>query len=348
MEESAVTVDGRRHQLPDPFFVVATQNPSEQYGTFPLPEGQIDRFAVALTLGPLDAAAEKQVVREQLAGPTVDFLNPVVSAEQLVEMRAHSRSIHVSEHVLSHALALVRATREDPRVALGASPRAALALVRCAQAQAVLAGRDFVLPDDVEMLRQLQGLTVAPTAQGGLSIEAGDPNVHDDLADDVAAAVQQRVLDGMGLVVLHSGHLSKPFKRLMGTSCNLRWREDDDRELVWTVNPAHPVARGVPPVFAIERQEMYGEFFDVPPPDELVFISSFTGGEVFRSGCCFLRGKGRIFFFSPGHEHYPVYHHAHVRRVVANAVLWSRVEQPSPVETWTCVESPSGWFEERA
>ncbi len=152
MEESAVTVDGRRHPLPDPFFVVATQNPSEQYGTFPLPEGQVDRFAVALTLGALDAAAEHQVIREQLAGPTVDFLHPVVTAEQLVEMRAHTRAIHVSDHVLAHALALVRATREDPRVALGASPRAALALVRCAQARAVLAGRDFVLPDDVKTL----------------------------------------------------------------------------------------------------------------------------------------------------------------------------------------------------
>ena len=101
-------------------------------------------------------------------------------------------------------------------------------------------------------------------------------------------------------------------------------------------------------MFAIDRQEMYGEFFDVPPPDELVFISSFTGGEVFRSGCCFLRGKGRIFFFSPGHEHFPVYHHAHVRRVIANAVVWARVEHPSPVDSSTCVESPSGWFEERA
>jgi MoxR-like ATPase len=152
MEESAVTVDGRRHPLPDPFFVVATQNPTEQYGTFPLPEGQVDRFAVALTLGSLGEAAEHQVVREQLAGPTVDFLHPVVTAEQLVTMRADSRAVHVAEQVLGHALALVRATREDPRVALGASPRAALALVRCAQARAVLAGRDFVLPDDVKAL----------------------------------------------------------------------------------------------------------------------------------------------------------------------------------------------------
>jgi trehalose utilization protein len=149
----------------------------------------------------------------------------------------------------------------------------------------------------------------------------------------------------MGLVVLHSGHLSKPFRRLMGTSCNLRWREADDRELVWTVSPSHPVARDVPPVFAIPQQEMYGEFFDIPAPDEIVFISSFSGGEVFRSGCCFLRGKGRIFLFSPGHEHYPVYHQAEVQRVLANAVRWAQVERPSAVDTSACIQSPVGWFE---
>ena len=153
MEESAVTVDGRRHPLPDPFFVVATQNPSEQYGTFPLPEGQVDRFAVALTLGSLDAAAEHQVVREQLAGPTVDFLHPVVTRRAAGRDARRTPGPSTSPTTSSrHALALVRATREDPRVALGASPRAALALVRCAQARAVLAGRDFVLPDDVKTL----------------------------------------------------------------------------------------------------------------------------------------------------------------------------------------------------
>jgi trehalose utilization protein len=170
---------------------------------------------------------------------------------------------------------------------------------------------------------------------------------HDDVADGVAATVQQRVLDGMGLVVLHSGHLSKPFKRLMGTSCNLRWREEDDRELVWTVNPAHPIARGVPPVFAIERQEMYGEFFDIPAPDELVFISSFAGGEVFRSGCVFRRGQGRIFYFSPGHEDYPVYHQPEVRRVIANAVNWAAQPGLTPYPTYgkgKSVHSPTGWF----
>ena len=78
---------------------------------------------------------------------------------------------------------------------------------------------------------------------------------------------------------------------------------------------------------------MYGEYFDIPAPDELVFLSTFSGGEVFRSGCCFLRGKGRIFLFSPGHETYPVYHQAEVRRVLANAVRWAHVEEPTPVDS---------------
>jgi MoxR-like ATPase len=152
MEESAVTADGRRHRLPDPFFVIATQNPVEQYGTFPLPEGQLDRFALSLALGPLAAEAERLVVREQLAGPTVDLLEPVVDAADLAALRGHSRTIHVAEQVLDHALAVVQATRLDPRVVLGASPRAALALVRCAQARALVSGRDYVLPDDVKAL----------------------------------------------------------------------------------------------------------------------------------------------------------------------------------------------------
>jgi trehalose utilization protein len=167
---------------------------------------------------------------------------------------------------------------------------------------------------------------------------------HDDVPDVLAAAVQRRVLQGMGLLVLHSGHLSKPFRLLMGTSCNLRWREADDRELVFTVAPSHPIVRGVPPVFEIPVHEMYGEYFDIPAPDELVFISSFTGGEVFRSGCCFHRGKGRIFYFSPGHETYPVYHQAEIRQVLVNAARWAHTGQPSPVETSASRQSPVGWF----
>lgn len=150
-------------------------------------------------------------------------------------------------------------------------------------------------------------------------------SAHDEVAEEIVTRVVERVLDGMGLVVLHSGHFSKPFKRLMGTRCTLRWRHED-RETVWTVAPGHPIAAGVPACFVIPEQEMYGEFFDVPPPDELVFISSFSGGEVFRSGCCWARGRGRIFYFSPGHETHPVYHQPEVQRVLANAVRWA---QPS-------------------
>jgi trehalose utilization protein len=168
---------------------------------------------------------------------------------------------------------------------------------------------------------------------------------HDKVDDRVVARVQQRVLDGMGLIVLHSAHLSKVFTRLMGTRCNLRWREADDRELVWTVAPTHPIARGVPQPIVLPRHEMYGEFFDIPVPDELVFISSFSGGEVFRSGCCFARGKGRVFYFSPGHETYPIYHRDDIGQVLANAVEWAYQPAPSPIETRRSPNAPADWFE---
>ena len=168
---------------------------------------------------------------------------------------------------------------------------------------------------------------------------------HHRVDDAVVERVYGRVMAGMGLIVLHSGHLSKPFRRLLGTSCNLRWREADDRELLWTVAPTHPIAAGVPQPLVIPRHEMYGEFFDVPPPDELVFISSFSGGEVFRSGCCFQRGKGRVFYFSPGHETYPVYHQPEILRVLCNAACWAAPGVESPVDNTRSIESPVGWFE---
>jgi len=168
---------------------------------------------------------------------------------------------------------------------------------------------------------------------------------HDKVSDEVITKVLHRVLKGMGLIVLHSAHLSKVFRRLMGTTCNLRWREADDRELVWTVAPQHPIAAGVRQPISIPRHEMYGEFFDIPTPDELVFISSFSGGEVFRSGCCFRRGKGRIFYFSPGHETYPVYHQPEIAQVICNAVRWSAPGLSSPIDTTLSPESPQGWFE---
>ncbi|MFC7343489.1 ThuA domain-containing protein [Saccharopolyspora griseoalba] len=166
---------------------------------------------------------------------------------------------------------------------------------------------------------------------------------HEEVDDEVVERVQRHVLAGMGLVVLHSGHLSKTFRRLLGTTCNLNWRSAQDRELVWTVDPTHPIARGVPHPIAIESQEMYGEFFDIPAPDELIFISSFSGGEVFRSGCTFRRGHGRIFYFSPGDQAFPVYHHPDVRRVIANGVRWAAPagEREIPVLR----NRPEGWFE---
>ena len=145
---------------------------------------------------------------------------------------------------------------------------------------------------------------------------------HDDVTDDNAAYVHQRVLDGMGLLVLHSGHLSKPFVRLMGTSCRLKWRVANERERLWVVDPAHPIAHGLPECFVNEPCEMYGEHFDIPQPDQLVLVSWFTGGEVFRSGCCWHRGKGKVFYFRPGHETCPVYHNEHVLKVISNGVKW--------------------------
>jgi len=168
---------------------------------------------------------------------------------------------------------------------------------------------------------------------------------HDQVSDEIVAKVHQRVLAGMGLLVLHAGHYSKIFKRLMGTSCSLRWREAGEREIVWTVNPGHPIAAGVPAPFIVPKQEMYGEYFDIPQPDELVFISSFTGGEVFRSGCTFTRGWGKVFYFSPGHETYPVYFQPEIQQVIANGVRWAYNPQGVRATPYTADKSPSGWFE---
>ena len=146
---------------------------------------------------------------------------------------------------------------------------------------------------------------------------------HREVSDEVVERVQNRGLDGMGLIVLHSGHFSKIFVRLMGTTCNLKWREGGDKERLWVTAPGHPIAQGLGEFIEIEQEEMYGEHFDIPPPETLVFVSWFTGGEVFRSGCCYTRGSGKIFYFRPGHETLPTYYHPHVRQVIANAVRWA-------------------------
>jgi len=146
---------------------------------------------------------------------------------------------------------------------------------------------------------------------------------HDEVPDAVVDRVQQRVLDGMGLVVLHSGHYSRIFKRLMGTSCALKWREDGRRERLWVVDPAHPIADGLGESFVVAEEEMYGEHFDIPAPDELVLVSWFEGGEVFRSGCTWHRGRGRVVYLRPGHETHPTYFDSNVRRLIANAARWA-------------------------
>lgn len=154
---------------------------------------------------------------------------------------------------------------------------------------------------------------------------------HHLVPDETAHRLWQRVREGMGLIVLHSGNESKLFRLLMGTSGLVGgWRQSDDWEAVWSVDPAHPIAEGLPGVFTIPHEEAYAEFFDIPTPDQLVFLSSFRGGEVFRSGCCFVRGNGRIFYFRPGHESYPTFHVPEVRRILANAARWAaRSDEPA-------------------
>jgi len=146
---------------------------------------------------------------------------------------------------------------------------------------------------------------------------------HGEVQDEIVERVYQRVMKGMGLIVLHSAHFSKIFKRLMGQTCDLKWREIGEKERIWVVEPAHPIAAGLGDYFEIEHEEMYGERFDIPAPDTLVFVSWFQGGEVFRSGCCYYRGMGKVFYFRPGHETYPTYYNSTVIKVIANAVRWA-------------------------
>ena len=164
---------------------------------------------------------------------------------------------------------------------------------------------------------------------------------HQEVDDKIVDRVYQRVLDGMGLIVLHSGHFSKIFSKLMGTSCGLYWRKDGGHERVWIVNPGHPIASGLGHSFVIPNAEMYGEPFDIPEPETLVFVSWFPGGEVFRSGCCYSRGLGKIFYFRPGDEIYPIYHQSEVLQVIRNSILWAapiaEVDQQSERTTFMAI-----------
>ncbi|MGG7518119.1 ThuA domain-containing protein [Allorhizobium undicola] len=179
-----------------------------------------------------------------------------------------------------------------------------------------------ILTETATLQEAEHGLSVQRLASTDVLVWWGH-KAHGAVSDEVVERVCARVHEGMGLIVLHSGHFAKVFKRLMGTPCSLKWREAGERERLWTVNPGHPIARGIPENFVLENEEMYGEFFAVPEPLETVFISWFAGGEVFRSGLTWRRGAGNIFYFRPGHETYPTYHDATVMRVIANAVKWA-------------------------
>ncbi|AWP25647.1 hypothetical protein PVOR_30553 [Paenibacillus vortex V453] len=147
---------------------------------------------------------------------------------------------------------------------------------------------------------------------------------HGEVRDDIVEKVRQRVLDGMGIIVLHSGHGSKIFQRLLGTNTGaLKWRDDGEKERLWVIDPSHPIVSGLGEYIEVPQEEMYGERFEIPAPDELVFVSWFEGGEVFRSGCCYKRGRGKLFYFRPGHEAFPTYHLPDIQQVIVNAVGWA-------------------------
>lgn len=171
------------------------------------------------------------------------------------------------------------------------------------------------------------GLTADRIAQTDVLLWWGHA-AHGDVADAVVERVVEAVWGGMGLIVLHSGHFAKVFKRLMGTPCTLTWREAGERERLWVTARGHPIAAGLPDHFELENEEMYGEPFGIPDPQETVFVSWFQGGEVFRSGATWTRGAGKVFYFRPGHETYPTYFDANVQHVLRNAVRWAH--NPAP------------------
>ena len=161
---------------------------------------------------------------------------------------------------------------------------------------------------------------------------------HEGVEDEVVDRIVERVNGGMGFIALHSAHMSKPFRRLMGTSCRLRWREAEERSIIWNVNTNHPITEGVPLYFELAEEEMYGETFFIPQPEELIFMSWFEGGNVFRSGCTFTRGVGKIFYFQPGHETYPSYYDKNVLRVISNAIRWAAPSAPREFEAGNSME----------
>lgn len=147
---------------------------------------------------------------------------------------------------------------------------------------------------------------------------------HSEVPDEIATMVRDEVQKGMGAIFLHSGHHSKPFRLLMGSTCNLSWRENGDRELLWVVNPAHPIVQGIDRFVMLDNEETYSEPFGIPEAQETVFIASFEGGEVLRAGCCWKRENGKIFYFQPGHETFPTYYNENIVKIIKNAIYWAK------------------------
>ena len=147
---------------------------------------------------------------------------------------------------------------------------------------------------------------------------------HDKVPDELVVKLHKRVLEGMGLIVLHSGHFSKIFRAVTGCSCSLKWREQDEKERLWNIAPTHPITAGIGEYFELPNEEMYGERFDIPEDGKVIFIGWFEGGNVFRSGVTFERGYGKVFYFQPGHESYPIYKNADVLKVIGTAVRWAK------------------------
>ena len=195
---------------------------------------------------------------------------------------------------------------------------------------------DFLRCDDIEVKT-----ATLDDEECGLTQEALDNTdvilwwghtAHNKVPDEIAMRVRDAVLSGMGAIFLHSAHHSKPFKLLMGTSCNLGWREDGDMERVWVCCPSHPIVRGSGRYIELPHEETYAEPFDVPEPNRLILLGSYAGGEVFRSGCCYNRGNGKIFYFQPGHETFPTFYIPDVQTVIKNAVRWAKPTYRAPLE----------------
>lgn len=185
MEERQLTVEGVTTMLPRPFLVVATQNPVELEGTFPLPEAQLDRFLVRLQLGYPDEADEDEILRRFETNNPLDTLEPVLDGDELVRLASALKNLHVEPAVRRYAVQLVQATRQDPAFELGASPRGSLALFRTARALAAMSGRDYVLPDDVK--------TMAPYVLPHRLILSTQARLRGRNADELLAEILHRV-----------------------------------------------------------------------------------------------------------------------------------------------------------